>query len=308
MRKNKVILFGAAIISSVFLASCLAPSKCSDSGLVYEDEQPTPKQIKADNFWSSKRYKQVRDERDGICAEKIQLKADTVAYKGTIRKQDATIDSLKNAYENLADISGKKQSELNDALQKKSLDLTGKESLLKDREQKLRELEAILRKQDSIVNGLSTLIKNALIGFNADELTTEIKDGKVYVMMTDKLLFKSGKADVEAKGKDALGKLADVLNKNTEINIQVEGHTDSIPIKTELFKDNWDLSVVRATSVTRILTENYKVDAKRVTASGKGEVSPKAPNSTPEGRAKNRRTEIILSPKLDNLFSLLGVL
>lgn len=308
MKTNNLVQLSFIFIGSIFLASCVAPSQCTDSGLVYDEEQPTEKQLKASDFWSSKRYKQLRDERDGLCSEKNVLKTDTSTYKNNIRALNNSLDSAENAYKNLANLSDKKLSELNDALQKKSLELSAKEKLLQEREQRLRELEAVLRKQDSIVNGLSQMIKNALVGFNSDELTTEIKNGKVYIMMSDKLLFKSGKADVEAKGKEALGKLAEVLNKNTDINIQVEGHTDSIPIKTQEFKDNWDLSVARATNVTRILTESYKVDAKRLTASGKGEFSPKDTNSTPEGRAKNRRTEIILSPKLDNLFNLLGVL
>ena len=124
--------------------------------------------------------------------------------------------------------------------------------------------------------------------------------------MSDKPLFKSGSSTIEAKGVDALKVLADVLNKNNDIDILVEGHTDSIPIKTALFKDNWDLSVIRATSIVRILSEDYKVSATRVTASGKGEFFPKATNSTPEGRAKNRRTEIVLSPKLDEIMNLLN--
>lgn len=307
MKRNYFAFATVILFSSLFLNSCVTPSLCTDNGLTYE-EQPTPKQIKTDDFFSSKRYKEMRRERDGLCGEKNLLKKDTAAYIGNIRALYNSLDSAKNAYNSLVNLSDKKLTELNDALQKKSLELGNKESLLQDREKRLKELESILRKQDSIVNGLSQLIKNALVGFNSDELTTEIKNGKVYIMMSDKLLFKSGKADVEAKGKEALEKLAGVLNKNIDINIQVEGHTDSIPIKTDLFKDNWDLSVTRATSVTRILTENFKVDSKRLTASGKGEFYPKDTNSTPEGRAKNRRTEIILSPKLDNLFNLLGVL
>lgn len=141
---------------------------------------------------------------------------------------------------------------------------------------------------------------------NSEELSVEIKNGKVYVSMSDKLLFKSGSVAVESKGVEALQVLADVLNKNADIDILVEGHTDSIPIKTALFKDNWDLSVVRATSIVRLLSQDYKVSSTRVTASGKGEFFPKATNSTPEGRAKNRRTEIILSPKMDELMNLLN--
>jgi chemotaxis protein MotB len=123
--------------------------------------------------------------------------------------------------------------------------------------------------------------------------------------MSDKLLFKSGSDAVEPKGQDALKKIAEVMNKNLDINMAIEGHTDSIPIKTNRFTDNWDLSVARATSVVRLLTSNG-VSSKRLTASGKGEFNPVADNSTKEGRAKNRRTEIILSPKLNELMQLLG--
>ena len=148
-------------------------------------------------------------------------------------------------------------------------------------------------------------MRNALLGFNSDELSVEIKNGKVYVSMSDKLLFKSGSSTVEDKGKEALKLLADVLNKNTDIDILVEGHTDNVPIKTAVYKDNWDLSVARATSIVRILTLDHKIAPTRLTASGKGEYFPRADNDTAEGRAKNRRTEIILSPKLEEIMQLL---
>jgi len=170
----------------------------------------------------------------------------------------------------------------------------------------LKEMQQIITRKDSITNRLNDILRNALLGFNSEELSVEIKNGKVYVSMSDKLLFKSGSVAVESKGVEALQVLADVLNKNADIDILVEGHTDSIPIKTALFKDNWDLSVVRATSIVRLLSQDYKVSSTRVTASGKGEFFPKATNSTPEGRAKNRRTEIILSPKMDELMNLLN--
>jgi chemotaxis protein MotB len=125
--------------------------------------------------------------------------------------------------------------------------------------------------------------------------------------MSDKLLFQSGSSAVENKGKDALKLLAGVLDKNPDIDILVEGHTDNVPIKTSVYKDNWDLSVARATSIVRILTNDYKIAPTRMTASGKGEYFPKVDNETPEGRAKNRRTEIILSPKLDELMKLLKI-
>jgi chemotaxis protein MotB len=118
-------------------------------------------------------------------------------------------------------------------------------------------------------------------------------------------LFKSGSAAVEVKGKEALKVLAEVLDKNPDIDILVEGHTDNVPIRTSVYKDNWDLSVARATSIVRILTDEYKIEPTRLTASGKGEFSPRASNAASEGRANNRRTEIILSPKLDEIMQLL---
>jgi len=124
--------------------------------------------------------------------------------------------------------------------------------------------------------------------------------------MSDKLLFKSGSATVETKGKEAIKLLGDVLGKNTDIDVLIEGHTDNVPIKTAVYKDNWDLSVARATDIVRVLTNDMKIEPIRLTASGKGEFMPRATNDTPEGRARNRRTEIILSPKLDELMQLLN--
>jgi chemotaxis protein MotB len=131
-----------------------------------------------------------------------------------------------------------------------------------------------------------------------------IKNGKVYVSLSENLLFPSGSATVNPKGKEALGKLAEVLNVNPDITVDIEGHTDSVPIHGR-YQDNWALSVARSTAIVRILTTDYQVDPIRVVASGHSQYDPVQPNATPEGRALNRRTEIILSPKLDELYKLL---
>ena len=123
--------------------------------------------------------------------------------------------------------------------------------------------------------------------------------------MSDKLLFESGKAIVNEQGKNALGKLAQVLNRQTDIDVYIEGHTDNVPIKTAIYKDNWDLSVIRATSVVRILTETYGVQPLQIQPCGRGEFKPVDTNETSEGKARNRRTEIIMAPKLDKLFEML---
>ena len=184
--------------------------------------------------------------------------------------------------------------------------LLEKESLLLEREAAIRDLKAQIAQRDSIAKRLDELLRKALLGFNSDELTVEIKNGKVYVSMSDKLLFKSGSANVESKGKEAISILAKVLNSNADFDILVEGHTDNVPIKTAVYKDNWDLSVARATSIVRILTSDYAMDPIRLTASGKGEFSPRASNDDAQGRASNRRTEIVLSPRLEELMEMLS--
>jgi chemotaxis protein MotB len=206
------------------------------------------------------------------------------------------------------ELSGEKLSDaeqFNLALKQKTEELNYKERLLQEREQALNELRDVIARQDSITKRLNDVIRNALLGFNSDELSVEVKNGKVYVSMSDKLLFKSGSVAVETKGKEAIKLLADVLGKNPDIDILIEGHTDNVPIKTAVYRDNWDLSVARATSIVRILTEEYKIIPTRLTASGKGEFAPRATNETTEGKALNRRTEIILSPKLDEIMQLL---
>ena len=146
----------------------------------------------------------------------------------------------------------------------------------------------------------------ALLGFQQNGLSVDIRNGKVYVSLTDKLLFPSGSIVIDARGKMALEQLAAVLNKEPDINIAVEGHTDDKKVlNLGQIKDNWDLSVLRATSVCRYLTEVEKVDANRLTATGKSEYQPIDPANTAEARAKNRRIEIVLTPKLDELYNLI---
>ena len=274
---------------------------------------------KVDLFFQSKRYKETLKDRNALYAEALQLKKDTTELGLNFRqtKKDTTelginlrksikdYEELQGLYRDLINKSGTKLAQLNEDLLSKSKELELKENILRERELRLGEMETIISKQDSITKALNRIVQNALLGFKADELSVEMKNGKVYVSMTDKLLFKSGSAAIEDKGKLAIRKLAEVLNKNGEIDIAIEGHTDNIPIKTTLYKDNWDLSVARATTIVRMLNEEYKVDPKRLTASGKGEYFPVAPNEDNEGRARNRRTEIILSPKLDELFKML---
>lgn len=198
-----------------------------------------------------------------------------------------------------------KQLEMQLAEQKRALDKTSAD--LKNREARVVELEDILKKKDQAVADLLKKLTDALVGFENKGLTITKKNGKVYVSMDESLLFASGKTNVEPKGIEALRNVAKVLEQNPDIYVMVEGHTDDVPMKgAGDIKDNWDLSVMRATSVTKILLSSANIEAKRITAAGRGEFFPLDPAKTPEARKKNRRTEIILTPKLDELFKVLG--
>lgn len=189
--------------------------------------------------------------------------------------------------------------------EKLSMQLALKKQQLDDREATIAQMQLFINDQNRKVKSLLDNVRNALLGFNDEELSVREEGGKVYVAMSDKLLFESGSATVNEQGQNALGKLAGVLNRQSDIDVYIEGHTDSIPIKTVVFKDNWDLSVIRATSVVRILTDIYAVNPLQIQPCGRGEHKPLDSNATAEGRARNRRTEIIMAPRLDKLFELL---
>lgn len=256
----------------------------------------------------------VIDERDSLCrtlsVREIKISeqvAEIASQNKQISDDNIKIKQLEQQYNELTNKNLSQSEQFNLALNQKSDELIAKEKILADREKALGDLQKVIARQDSITKRLNSILRDALLGFKSDELSVEIKNGKVYVSMSDKLLFKSGSAAVESKGLEAIKVLADVLNKNIDIDILVEGHTDNIPIKTAQYRDNWDLSVVRATSIVRILTDDYKIPPTRITASGKGEFLPRANNDTAEGRASNRRTEIILSPKLNEIMELLKI-
>ncbi len=290
LRFNFILLVAG---SSLFISSCKPIYQCGDN-------------IPQKEVFGGKRLKAVVVERDQLCDDLELKNSENAGLQIKISDLDKKKKNLEEKYNKLFDENISQADQYNEALKMKSQELNEKERLLSDREKTLREMQAVIARQDSITQRLNDVLRNALLGFKSDELSVEIRDGKVYVSMSDKLLFKSGSANVEEKGKEAMKLLADVLSKNPDINILVEGHTDNIPIKTATYKDNWDLSVGRATSIVRLLTDDYKLVPTRVTASGKGEFSPKASNDTAEGRAKNRRTEIILTPKLDEIMQLLN--
>ncbi len=282
-------------------------------------QEPKTFSEKSYNFFLGKKAKKSMHQRDSLNDLVVAFNKDTTQRGKDYRYLDSLYKTLTEKYTDCTEKNNKLKAqfaELNaryNELMKQCLNdadrfnnaLKVKADELAAREKRLQELENIIRTQDSLVNALNDIVKRALLAFNSDELTVEMKNGKVYVSLSDKLLFKSGSASVEEKGIEAIKKLAEVLNKNIDIDVLIEGHTDNIPIKTDRYPDNWALSADRALSIVRLLSDNYKVNPKRLEAAGRGEFYPKMSNENPEGRSKNRRTEIILSPKLDELYKLI---
>jgi len=248
------------------------------------------------------------DDYNRVSAKYADLQnAQEELIRGNVKETQKLLGELNEAQTNLQ----KKE----DLLRQLSLSLdTKKASLdeltfeLEKRNQRLMELEKILDAQKSIVQDLKTKVSEALLGFENNGLTVTMKDGKVYVSLDEKLLFKSGSYEIDANGRNALRKLAGVLEKNPDIQVSIEGHTDNVPYNpgSGQLKDNWDLSVKRATTVVRVLLEGSKIDARRLTASGRSEYSPVDSRNSADARQKNRRTEIVLTPDLSELYDLIN--
>lgn len=221
-------------------------------------------------------------------------------------------DSISGLQDNITGLNGTvaglndKLSSLGSEKENTSRQLSKTKEQMDEQRKRLEQLQAMIDQQHRAAEALRKKIADALEGFNNSELTVTMKNGKVYISMQESLLFPSGSAEVNPKGKEALSKVATVLNAGKDINIDIEGHTDSLPIHTAKYADNWALSTARATSIAHVLIDEYHVVPAKLIASGRSQYDPVATNQTPEGRAKNRRTEIILEPKLDELMQLLN--
>jgi chemotaxis protein MotB len=258
---------------------------------------------------SNKSYKAMIAERDSLAtratsleAQVDQLKADTARLHSELADQKRRYNELQDGY----DLLNANYTEANSKLHKSSSQVSQLSSDLQKREARLKEVEDILKRRDEATNALKAKLQQALLGFQQSGLSVDIRDGKVYVSLTDKLLFPSGSIVIDDKGKSALKQVAAVLNKEPNINLAIEGHTDDKKVlNLGQIKDNWDLSVLRATSVSRYMVETENMDPRRITATGKGQYQPIDLGNTPEARARNRRIEIVLTPKLDELYNLI---
>ncbi len=256
----------------------------------------------------------TRDERDRLKDDYNKLlakvndlqNAQEDLIKGNVTETRKLLSELQTAQENLQ----KKEDilrQLEQTLDAKKTSLDEMSFELEKRNQKLAELQKILDDQKKIVQDLKNKVSDALLGFENKGLTVTMKNGKVYVSLDEKLLFKTASWDIDANGRNALKNLAAVLEKNPGIQITIEGHTDNVPYNPAggQLKDNWDLSVKRATTVVRVLLEGTKIDPKRLTAAGRSQYLPVDEHNSADAKQKNRRTEIVLAPDLNELYRLI---
>jgi chemotaxis protein MotB len=329
----------AGLISLVF--SCVPLAKFDDVNARKDKCESERDELKAVNEELTTANKELEAEMERIAAENKMLSRDTSIKGSSYRTLTVQYDKINELYNTLLENSDKLRAgadaeaqktlallqETRTQLQKKEDELLKleanlnkeranlealktqleiKEAEIDRKNAQVQELQAVLNHKDSVVNALRKKVSDALLGFEGEGLTVTKKDGKVYVSLEEKLLFQSGKWNVDPKGQEALSKLAALLVQNPDINVMIEGHTDDVPYNgSGGIGDNWDLSVKRATAIVKILLQNKSLDPTRLIASGRGEHLPVDDQKTTEARRKNRRTEIILTPKLDELFEIL---
>ena len=321
-------------IVAVFISSCVSPRVLEDMKKKNErcDEENTS--LREDNIELSTKNNELGAKLEDYNKILKALERDTTLLGSSLGKMTKNYDQINDLYELLLQknkelLSGnqsqttnlmsklqeterdlqKREDEIRlmeKALNAKKSDLERTQMELKEREARVNELEQIINDKDEAVRALKDKVSAALRGFEDKGLKVEEKNGKVYVSLEAKLLFASGSIDVDSQGKDALLKLAKVLEESSDVNILVEGHTDIDKLSGGgAIKDNWDLSVLRATSVVKIIKENSTIDPNRITAAGRGEYAPVDGEDSAEAKKKNRRIEVILTPKLDELFKIL---
>jgi chemotaxis protein MotB len=284
MRLKHVFLTAA---SSLLLFSCVSKKKLQDEQSKYERLNVS--------------YTQLQNELKNCENEKAEYAKNKALLEGEIANLKKQNEFLKEndttALKQLQDLSVISTSQAESI--KKSLDNIGAKDLY------IQDLQSAMARKDSLNMALVMNLKGAIGNMADEDINIKVDKGVVYIDISDKLLFKSGSYTVTDQAKTVLGKVATVLKNQPDIEFLVEGHTDNVPYARGVLQDNWDLSVKRATSVVRILQDEYQLPPSKMAASGRGEYTPLTTNETSEGRAANRRTRILILPQLDQFFKLL---
>ena len=304
----------------MFLSSCVSSKVYNELDDKYQNLQAENRELSEDlgalreeNSRNAQDLADLKAAHEQLTAERDRLQGE---YNTTKSKYDNLVESYdaleQNSSSALAENSRRNRELLGelenkeDALRREQERLEKLQRDLTSRSQRVDELEGMIAAQEAKMNSLRESLSRALVNFEGKGLTVEQRDGKVYVSMENKLLFSSGSWAVGAEGSQAVKQLGEVLAQNPDISVLIEGHTDDVPFRrnNQLY-DNWDLSMKRATSIVRLLQENPGIDSENLTAAGRGEYAPIASNETAQGKASNRRIEVILTPKLDEINKLL---
>lgn len=286
---KKIILF--ALIASL-LGSCVSTKK-------FNSLRADAMRMEGELTASKERIADLNDKNGKLNKEKISLIQDTTRLSNNYTYAQKKLAELQERYSQLLSDGSAEAARMLKQLEQNQI-------ALNERSRKVAELEAMLQAREEAINAIRRKVTDALVGFEGKGLSISIKNGNVYVSMDDKLLFRSGSFEIDPNGARAVKDLSGVLAQNPDINVMVEGHTDDVPYKSNgQLKDNLDLSAKRATTIVRLLLENKGISQSRIIAAGRGESLPVDNAKTSEARAKNRRTEIILTPKLDELMQLM---
>ncbi|MBP2832760.1 OmpA family protein [Aquimarina sp. U1-2] len=275
---KKVMIIGASM--AILLSSCVSQKKFSEL---------EAKQKETEDLLNSATVKLNSClEEKASSSSRLKVLQDQVS---NLKNQNS---ALLNNVGNLATLSTKEAENLEKSLES-----------IKEKDLQIKTMQDAITKKDSVTLALVTSLKGALGNLADEDIEINVEKGVVYVSISDKLLFKSGSYNVSARAREVLGKVAKVVNDKPDIEFLVEGHTDNVPIKNKVLLDNWDLSVKRATSVVRVLQNDFKVDPKRMTAAGRSYYVPVASNDSAANKAKNRRTRIVVLPKLDQFYNMI---
>ena len=316
--KNPILTI---VASTILATSCVSPKIYKDLESKYDVLKNENKDLKTENESllnaknaSENELSQLSDAYNDAVSERDRLQGEYDATKTNLDNLKASYEALeKNSSSAIAE-NVQKNKELLAQLEAKEQALAAENARLETlkreletRSNRVAELENMIAAKEAEMTELKNTISRALVDFEGKGLTVEQRNGKVYVSMENKLLFNSGSWAVGAEGKKAVKQLGNVLADNPEINVLIEGHTDNVPYSGNgILAGNWDLSTKRATAIVQILRENASINPESLTAAGRGEFAPIASNETVEGKAKNRRIEVILTPKLDEITKLLN--
>lgn len=301
----------------LLMSGCVAKKK-------YDDMTQKKLGLEVDKAEAEEELKAAQAENERLTNLLDECEAAKNSLQDDTAQMATLYDELMQDYRDLSDVSEEdaeklskqiaRVNQLMDEVEKKNQQLQVEKKQadrlkqdLKEREKRVQELESAMARKDSAVKAMRDKVSKALLGFKEGELTVKMKNGRVYVSLSEELLFQSGSYRVDKKGVDAIKKLSKVLKEQSEFEVMVEGHTDDVPLRsTATLRDNWDLSVLRATSIARIMQDNG-VNPQKLIPAGRGEYHPKVDKKTTEARRQNRRTEIIITPNLEKLFQLLEV-